>query len=307
VPILLWSLYASLHHNSGLSDKNSIEKKKFELFESPLLSKDTAFLYPIIRKNPKVNDLTLSINDGGFVDNLKNFNKVGVDLFGSTFYDTGFVFIATQTEKSALFHAHNEFINDGDFSAKWYQVKNSFYNNDNLNDYPAWIRVCNFYLHYPSKIISLPMQKLFKGFGNFPFLTILMLAFIINSFLSIIKRSVVINGKMKIALFFILNAILFLPFWLELSRIVYYSAVSLCIAAILYHTITKQQGGFFKIPLSFVFLSISLILLTILISGNPRFTEIIDFIFILCGIYSIVYLNCKWVFPGITSEKSLSN
>lgn len=307
MPILLWSLYASLHHNNGRSDDNFIKKKKFELFESPLLSRDTAFLYPIIRKNPKVNDLSLTINDGGFVDNLNNFNKVGVDLFGRTFFDTGFVFIATQTEKSALFHAHNEFINDGDFSAKWYQSKNSFYNNDNLNDYPSWMRVVNFYLHYPSKIISLPMQKLFKGFGIFPFLTVVMLAFIINTFLSIIKRSMVINSTMKIVLFFIINFILFLPFCLELSRIVYYSEFILCIAAILFYIFAKQQGSFFKIPLSFIFVSLSLILLTILISGNPRFTEIIDFIFILCGIYSIFYLNCKWVFTGITSEKLLSN
>jgi hypothetical protein len=306
IPILIWSWYASSHNNKNYFGSDAFGKLRYELFNSPLQTKDTAFLNPIIRNNPNVNDLNVYINDAGYIEKIGTYNKVCCNLVLCSLYDTGFVFISSQAKNDAIFHAHNEYIKNGGFDAHWYTDNHSFYNNDKMAGKSSFLRVLNFYIHKPSKIITLPLQKLFDGFACFGFLTVFMLAFIINTILLLIKNKVALNNVIKIISFFILNSIILLPLFFEWTRLMYYITLfAFFISLLIYIYMRKKE--FFKIPLPFILIFVSQILLTVLVSSNERFSEVIDFIFIISGIYAILYMNNRWIFSGISFKDMEQN
>lgn len=299
IPILIWSWYASSHNNKNYFGADALGKLRYELFNSPLQTKDTTFLNPIIRNNPKVNDLSVYINDAGYVERIGTYNKVCCDLVLCSLYDTGFVYISSQAQNDAIFHAHNEYIKNGGFDAHWYTEKNSFYNNDKMSGRSSWLRLLNFYFKNPSKIVTLPLQKLFDGFACYRFLTVLMLAFIINILLLFLKLKSIPNSVIRTISFIILNSLILLPLFFEWTRMMYYITLFAVFIAFLIFIFLRQKE-FFKIPLPFILILISQVLITVLISSNERFVEVIDFIFILCGLYAIIYMNSKWIFSGIS-------
>jgi 4-amino-4-deoxy-L-arabinose transferase-like glycosyltransferase len=305
IPVFAWSFYASTHNNTEVLHGCTYEKMKYELFESPLSSNDSTFLYPLIAKNPKINDLKMYYRDGGYVQRLDIHNIMAFELFGHSFFRTGFVLIATQTENNALFMAHNEYITKGDFNGDWSLNKSSFYNNDNLGNYPAWIRVLNFYYYHPSKIITLPLQKLYTGFSPYRFLSVFMLVFIMNSLLILTRREKTFSRSRKFVLFFLMNVLLLLPVLFTIPCWIYYIMMFLCLLILITNFFNKNKFSLFKIPAAFSLITLNLILLTILVSNNRLYTDVIDFIFILCGVFAVMHMNLKWIFPDVAPVNNI--
>ncbi len=297
VPIFIWSWYASTHKNSTLFGEMTSKDIRYELLDSPLSHKDSLYLNSIYEKKPFSNRVNVYISMDGYKMTYEEYNKAGADVILPSVFNTDFIFITSQNKNNSLFFFHNEYINkNSTYSAAWLNDSNSFYLNDHLNSSPDWLRVLNFYFHNPVKIILLPLHKLYKSFGKNIYLYILILCFIVNTLLFVIfKNKVLLNKYLKLFLFLLINPILLLPVIYNPNPLMFYFLIFLFVCCFIF-VILKKYDVFFKMPLAFFLIIASQLILTILISGNERYTEMLDFIFILNSLFGIYFINKTWIF-----------
>ena len=298
-PVALWSLYANNHRNTDLFENTDIEKFEYNLLHKPLTVEDSLFLYPIFAQKPECANTDTIIDDGGVVEKLSDYNRMGIALFGEGFFSAKAIFIATQTNNMALLLAHNEYIHDGGFSARWLDEPNSFYHNDGMENRGAMLRVLNFYLHHPAMLFKLPMTKMYRAFGVFPFLYVLLLAYCMVFLLNTLQIGVRLIEKYRAGGFVIINAFLLFPLVVPFGYTAFCILLILVAALLVASIVGRIKPVHRRIPLGFVLIIISQAALSIAISGNRRFTEITDFALILMGVYVVITINMKYILPKL--------
>jgi len=226
------------------------------------------------------------------IENIKKQNKFNV------------VFFPNQSN-SLLLNGHNEYspelkdndymFIDGGWLPVWKDKKQSFYNNDQMNNSPAIIRVLNFYMHYPHLILKLLYTKIILSFSYFTFLWIIIIVFIIESYETILKTYFkVLNSRGASLIFFslliiaIIGIIILNPPLSIKHNYIYCYILAFMLIPLFFKgkQIIKQTQ--LKIPFIFKIIFINFLLITVIIFGFKRLTQVIDLLIILTSINYLV-------------------
>lgn len=290
LPFVPWSIYATRNARQSVITSELLNEK---LINTPLSVTDSAFLMPIINNDPSLNSKKTLIDDAGIIMDAENCMYLMVRVYGRSMSRKNFVFISTQADKYDFLYAHNEFIENGGFNEGWIMDKNSFYNNDGLRNYPPLLRIINFYYHFPLKIFTLPFSKLYAAFSHYAYLWSLGLLFLVNFLGDVIFKE---RGRTKRQYIFLIIALLisFVPLVLPINKVIFGIIIFLTLLIAVIKKRERNLYHFVKPPLSIILIVLSFILFTILGAGDIRFTEIIDFVFILVSTYGFVAFFSKW-------------
>jgi hypothetical protein len=200
----------------------------------------------------------------------------------ATINEKSLVILSTQTANMLMDGNNERSIIDGAWHPEWTHT-DSFYKNDGLKGYPAIIRVANFYIHNISLAPTIFMNKLLHAY-NYPFLLVASFLMLINFFIS--RLTVQIRNSKYFTLTLTLLIISFLmttDYLYSIWPFDVYQILKLVII-VLFHAlffVSLPQ----KKPLIFTFLFINFIALTLITFGDPRFIEVIDYLFTFWAIY----------------------
>jgi 4-amino-4-deoxy-L-arabinose transferase-like glycosyltransferase len=290
-PFFPWSVYATQKARHQDITQKVLQQT---LLNDPLNKTDSLFLAPIIAKDPKINNPQTILYDAGILVPAKIYSTAFTYFYGYSMNKKEIVLISTQFQHIAQFSAHNEYSKDGGFNVDWIFDKNSFYNNDNLQGRSPFFRVFNFYLHFPEKIITLPVLKLHRAFSGFYYLISFFIVIILNFLFTVVLKFHFIKKHNYLLLIFL--PLIFLPFFMCVNVLFFCCILFLTAVSIILSRILRFQYDLIKIPPSFYLIIISLAVLIPLYAGDKRFTEVVDFLFILCNLYAIIALFLKYFF-----------
>ena len=290
VPFVPWSIYASERARQSLITREVLDNK---LFKIKLNETDNAFLSPIINKDSSLNSKYTIINDAGILMCAEDFAHTVVYFYGNSMSKKHFVLLSTQANEDAFLSVHNEYIQNGGFNVQWILDKKSFYNNDGLMNYSPFLRIINFYYHYPVKIYTLPFTKLYAAFSHYPYLISLGILNLLNFLGFCISKY---KKHWVKTVFVFVSAFLFLtPFKWTITQGLFGIVIFLVILVNIMSMKKKNNDDNFEIPKSLSMMVLCLILFTIIEAGDRRFTVIIDFMFILVSTYGFVAFFSKWL------------
>jgi len=195
---------------------------------------------------------------------------------------------------------HNELALNGDWRPEWRNDPNSFYFNDEMGDASPLLRIANFYIHNPGKILPIAYHKINRGFNEFRFLCVTLIFLLLGAVLSMIKGSV--SSKAELAMMLACLPLLFAPFIAPISETIGFSAATLILVAIPVTIYLRKRVNMFKCPLLFKVVFLNYLAITILAMGMSRWIQVMDFIFILAAThFSLQYFNymLKSTFPKL--------
>ncbi len=178
---------------------------------------------------------------------------------------------------------HNELAINGDWRPEWRNDPNSFYYNDEMAEAPALLRIANFYVHNPGKILVMAFNKINRGFNNFKFLRVALIFLLLRGIWSMIKGRVSI--KVEIAIMLICLPFVLAPFYEPLSQTLVLSAATLMILVIPLTIYFRKRLSMFQYPAIFNVVFFNFLVITVLAMGMTRWIQVMDFIFILVAIH----------------------
>ena len=281
--ILPWSIYANIKIFHSIIAAKQI---KTIISDNTLSVQDKANLLDSVSSTHKeINSNLFKLSKTALLDN--RLSEESKDFFFDIFINDSFIILSSQG-KSALLDGHNEFVvNSGKAEPEWRDDKNSFYNNDKMENASSIIRIINFYKHYPNLIPKLIKNKIVVSFSYFKFFWLILVIFIIES------CGFVINKYFKNKLFYLFFVILtipvfLLPFYYNVTNdnIIYIFLI--LIPPVIFTIINKAKHTVFKVPVIFYIIFLNFFLMTIIFYGFKRLIVVIDFIFILTSVYYLL-------------------
>ncbi len=263
----------------------------------------------------------------GFAFLYLTFFVVGIlpwSIYAST-HSNKTIILSTQGER-VLLDGNNEYAHGG-WTPGWSKHKDSFYNNDNMQDKPTIFRVVNFYLHNPQKFPVLMTEKLIYGFIPFAFLWLLLGLITIEQVRLFINKFW--NSK-KIEILFIF--FIALPYLTYIVYIRYFNYLNfydkikdhlylllflfiLPFILVLIRKLLKIKPDFaFKIPELFIIMFLNFLLLILVLNGdiylkNNRYVQVAEFLMIIIFVYQLIeyikFLTKYFKFEDIHSTEKL--
>lgn len=176
-----------------------------------------------------------------------------------------FTFLSAQTGE-VLLDGNNEYCGDGLWHPEWRDRPDSFYNNDQLEKMPDFIRATNFYIKNPAHLSNFP-AKLKAGFapvGSFIALLCLYLIWLASIICRKSRRQdnrMRISTGMTISLLLLCISICFAIFSGKLNAVLFFAFVSLIflLAGFLAKKFTKEWG----IPFEFLIILLNFLIFTL--------------------------------------------
>ena len=231
------------------------------------------------------------------------FSALVITLMPWSIYSSsvsGELTILSTQSKTLTMDSNNEYSLDGLWHPEWRNdTANSgkyFYNGDNMEDLSPVRRVVNFFGAHKGLFLEMMKNKLAQGFSSFFFLWIMVLLFVFDVFFYLFRN-------MKILCYLLLMVLI--P-----ASVLMYSVYQkgdpkmtdfifsnfktmLCTIVLLCFLGFRLQGKvFIRIPPIMTIVLVNFILITLITYGQPRFIEVMDFIFILCAVtygYQLVF------------------
>lgn len=223
---------------------------------------------------------------------------------------TNSVVILSKQSGNTLLDGNNEFAKGG-WTPEWISDKNSFYNNDGMQDKPAIIRLINFYKHHPKLLPELLAKKMIYGFVPFIFLWFFIATLFIESVLYYLIRY--LKSEKVILPFLILIAIpiyiLVINLW-NFNYQVFYDSIAKHLYLLLILSIVPFILNYFKnksdktnqfktfsTPAFFILILLNFVFITCILFGDivfkeNRFVGVINFMFIILSVqYMIEYYS----------------
>lgn len=292
LPVIPWSVYATLQSKKIHLSRDIIIT---EMQKKPLSKADSLFLMPILKNIPEAVTMNFSIHEGMEIP-VKEHNRLSLDIGSGALLSQNFVFISTQGKTGGLLASNNEYVDNGTFNFKYYYDKNSFYNNDGLSESSEFIRIINFYIHYPWKLFTNFFNRFYNTFGTNRLFLIFIISIILNGFISIVKSEFFKKKLIKTIGFIFLNtcllaSLLFLP-----GKIIFLIIFVISITTVLICFLKKNVNLLNFLPLSASIILITFLIFIILTAGLPRYLDVINSVIYLIGIYSVVHINHRWIY-----------
>lgn len=214
-------------------------------------------------------------------------------IFASLKTDS-FIVLSTQAE-TVLLDCNNEFCLDGGWHPEWKvgKSKTSFYANDQMEGSSSTLRVINFYLNHVDIAPRIFYNKVVRGFDSFTFLLLAMLSIVLlgveKSFSSFrLPPSVKFFG---IVPFFIITSSFLILNDFGLFKNSFLIPGYIIVAVIFIFLITQLREKFrAHTPFIMIALLLNFLIMTLISFGEPRYVRVIDFLFILWGIYGLITL-----------------
>lgn len=316
--LLPWHLYAYktlriLKNDAAVIVKTITDTTKTQTDKEAYILKRTsaygALLMP--RKEFSSNDIRL-INDS-LIPLVKDKGVLFTGISETTmpFYNVAllqeiidapdyFLLFLSVTKNMAM-DCHNEFIDNGFANPAWRYDSASFYATDGMADKISFLRVFNFYKHYPSSITAIANAKINAAYSYSLYLKIFIVFFIVV----VLAKSFPSQKRSLMALVFFLTLLWFFVVFRPLSL----TAFLLMAFLVIYASAHKMAKG---IPMSFVFILYNLFIFTVIALGNNRYIEVLDPIIIYCAVYMLIH-SLSLILPkgkstllptGITNENA---
>jgi len=216
------------------------------------------------------------------------------------------VIILSTQGSVVLLDSHNEFSNGG-WAPGWKNDKNSFYNNDGMQNSSAMLRVINFYKHFPKFLPELFVKKVVFGFIPFIYLWLIIATLFVDS-LGFFILKYLKSKKVHFASFLFIaiplySVIIYIwnydyeNFYDGLANHYYIFFFVCLIPFVMYIIKTKldkaKEYKILKIPIVLKIILINFFLITTILlaeifgRGN-RYVAVINFIFIIIALIYIV-------------------
>jgi hypothetical protein len=202
------------------------------------------------------------------------------------------IFFSTQGD-DVLLDGNNEFSIDGNWHTEGYSTKgNTYYHQPQIEKLPTILKLASFYKDYSEIIPKMMFNKLKVGFDSFIFLKISLLFIIYNflvkfvNFLKNQKTKNTVTTLTTILLFSILFQNIFQPtlaypfktYFLKLFQ------APVLIESIFIFYIFLFKKIQLEIPITFKILFANFLFITLAFFGLFRFTQVVDFVFVLLGV-----------------------
>lgn len=226
-----------------------------------------------------------------------------------------FVLLSTQGP-GALYDGNNEF-STGDWAPQWNTDSTSFYNTDGMSEKSPALRVANFYLQNPGKIIELPSQKLVRGFLPFQSIWYFMAALLLHFVFMQVRwfHQGIYARYLKIALTLMVFLWLYATYNKSFDIVYNYFvehaflfSILLAISSMLY---IKYATKLLQLHPAFGFailnyIVITLIFLAVPMPGGSRYVVVIDYVFLyLAFVIGVQFLKHHWVNTPIATVKTI--
>lgn len=285
LPIVPWSLYASA---KARHIDLTLERIQYEMNDRPLSVCDSVFLAPVLSMNKNAVTLDFMVHDG-FDMPATDYNKLSLKVAGQTLIRKNIVFISTQGGTGFLMAANNEFVDNGYYDFTCFDKPNSFYKTDEMHDRSEFTRVINFYIHHPSKLITIQLNKLLGGTKSYSMLFVMLFLVFVSTIL--LRLGLFKSIYFSVFLWLGANAVVF--YFISCDVTLYHVIASLIMAIVF--TIDRVLPGKTKtgleIPKSLVLLIAAMLLFVLLTAGLSRYLMIIYPLIILYAVYSILTIN----------------
>ncbi len=199
--------------------------------------------------------------------------------------ETG-AFVAISSEgETILLDSNNEKSTDGNWHPEWRNNKDFFYAKDQLDQKSSTVRVLNFYLTHYAMIPKMLFNKTVRGFGTFNYLYVSMIGALVLFCRKFTRNKLSVTGyRIYLLVGIILMIATAFEFGTDHPAAPWIKTGILILFLLLYFT----KWAYEKIPVIFFILFVNFLLITLILYGAPRLIEVIDFLFILSGIYCMV-------------------
>ncbi len=207
----------------------------------------------------------------------------------ASYHSNSLVILSIQAN-TILLETNNEDCIDGDwhpyFRVQGKDDRKYLYNRDNMDNYPASYRVVNFYLTNYNLFPKIMLNKIMLGFSTFIFLKISIFIFILGYYSSLLKT------RTSTRFYYLLSSVLIIICFAILNRFEINPITEEHIFPLLFILIIPPilflKNIQIRIPEIMITFFVNFILLTIIFFGDPRYVGVMNFVFILSGVYYLI-------------------
>jgi len=243
-------------------------------------------------------------------------------IYASARSDKNITIVHPDRSYIVALHANNEFCEKGAMFDQWQGKNEAFYNNDGMEGKSAMLRVVNFYIHHPQLILKYPRYKFIAGFFPMFFLWVILVVLAIDAYGALLNKY--FKSKLYLKLWWIIS----IPFAVWLLVYLYRSIdpfytpefndrmqnlmdtnffwlfLALCLPIFLVRRSTQLE---MPVVFQILFYSfIGIIVITLVNTGDKRFVNPINMIFVITGINYVIKYS-MFVVENFGFKFSLSN
>lgn len=221
--------------------------------------------------------------------------------------------VLLSTQGSAVLLDGNNEYTQGGWEPRWAEHKDSFYNRDNMQQHGALVRVANFYIHHPLLFPVLMLKKLVIGFCTQLFFCLIFIAWFFVGLSRYLKNRKQIRALNYMFAGIIISFSIFHIYTLQTSSLlweVYYFILTNKIMLFVLATLLVAYVVFVRkhiarfitgIPIFVSVGFLNFLLLTLMLFGEMRFVNVMNFLLI---IYFVRFIQ-DYIFELKSNQQSL--